>query len=361
MKILYVIDSLTHGGKERRLVSLIMELVKRPNIKIEIIILSEDIHYQDIFKLDVKVHFFKRNLKKDIKIFSKFNGVLRNFNPDIVHCWDSVAAYHFAPLCKLKNIPFINSMITSAPAQVSRFSKEYLSYAISYPFSDVILTNSQAGLYSFRVPKKKGKYIYNGIDFNRRQISNTKYEICKKFNIETDKIVGMTGAFYDRKDYCTFIKAAEIVLQSRRDVTFVAIGTGPNLEKIKGSVQERNTPNFKFVGKQVDVESIVNIFDIGVLSTYTEGISNAIMEYMIFEKPVIATEGGGTKELVVDNKTGYLVDQGNSKQLAEKILFLIENKKMSTEMGRKGRERIEKYFSIDKMIDKTLELYNNIK
>jgi len=359
MKILYVIESLGQGGKERRLISLIKELVLRPNIQIEMIILSEDIHYKDIFNLEVKVHTFKRNIKKDIMIISKFNKVLKSFNPDLVSCWDNIAAFHFAPLCKIKGIPFINSMITSAPPLLSKFSKLYLFYAISYPFSDIILTNSLAGLASFRVPKKKGKCIYNGINFNRSKASVSKNEIRNKFDIKTEKVVGMTAKFSNQKDYYTFIRASEIVLETRRDVTFVAIGAGPNLKEIKESVQQKNVSNFKFVGRQVDVESIVNTLDIGVLATYTEGISNAIMEYMIFEKPVIATDGGGTKELVIDNETGYLVNQGDSEELAKKILFLLDNPKMASEMGRKGRERIENHFSIDTMINKTLELYNN--
>lgn len=359
MKILYIIESLASGGKERRLISLMKELILKDNVEIEIIILSKDVHYKEIYDLNIKIHFFKRNIKKDIGIFYKFNRVLKNFKPDIVHCWDNIAAFHFAPICKFKGIPFINSMISTAPPLLSRFSKRYFFNAISYPFSDVILTNSKAGLYSSRVPKNKGRYIYNGFDFSRKKIKISENIIRDKFDISSRYIVGMTGGFYDRKDYETFVEAGKMICKNRKDVTFVAIGGGPNLDRIKSSVGNEYIQYFRFVGKQDDVESIVNTFDIGVLATFTEGISNAIMEYMIFEKPVVATDGGGTKELVIDKENGFLVEQQNIEQLAEKIIFLLENPKIATEMGKKGKERIENNFSIDKMIAQFFQLYKD--
>jgi len=366
MKILYVIESLTHGGKERRLISLIKELVLRENVSIEIIILSQDIHYKEIYDFNVNVHLLKRNIKKDIRIISKFNKIVKKFKPDLVHCWDNIAAIHFGPICKIKRIPFLNSMISTAPPAnlVKTFSKRYISTALSYPFSDVILANCNAGLESFRVPKSKGKCIYNGFDFNRKKIKESKDTIRDKFQISTKYIAGMSGGFYDRKDYKTFIDAGKLILKNRKDITFVAIGDGPNLNAIKERVGVEYMSNFRFVGKQVDVDSIVNIFDIGILSSnmkcHGEGISNSIMEYMIFEKPVVATNGGGTSELVINNETGFLVEEDNANHMAEKIEFLLANPIIASEMGRKGKKRIENHFSIDVMIEKFFQLYEEI-
>lgn len=357
MKILYIIESLRSGGKERRLISLIKELLLKENFTLEIIILSNNIHYKEIYNLNINIHFLKRNVKKDLRIISKFNSILNKFKPDIVHCWDNIAAIHFGSVCKFKRIPFINSMISTAPLKLSVFSKNYLVYAISYPFSDIILTNSKAGLNSFRVPVKKGRFIYNGFDFNRIKVKKSKELVKKELNIESERIIGMTASFSDKKDYITFVEAGKKTIDKYNDVIFIAVGGGENLEKIKDSVGDKYISNFRFLGRQNDVESIVNIFDIGVLATFTEGISNAIMEYMIFEKPVIATDGGGTNELVIDNKTGFLVEQQNVKQLVDKIEYLLENSKTASDFGENGKARIEKYFSINAMIEKTIELY----
>ena len=363
MKILYIIESLTHGGKERRLISLIKELRGKDDVEIEIIILSEDIHYKEIYDFNIEVHIFKRNIKKDFKILSKFKKVLKNFQPDIVHCWDNIAAIHFGPICKIKKIPFLNSMISTAPSKklLKTMSKRFISTAASYPFSDVILANCNAGLESFRVPKNKGKCIYNGFDFNRSKVSLSESEIREKFAITTKYIVGMTGGFYIRKDYETFVKGAILILQKRNDVTFIAVGDGPNLNAIKQMVNKEYSDNFRFVGKQSDVDSIVNAFNIGILTSnmdyHGEGISNSIMEFMFFSKPSIATNGGGTSELIIDNKTGFLIDPKSDIQLAEKIDYLLTNTEFAINMGKSGRERIKNHFTIDKMIEQFYQLY----
>ncbi len=359
MRILYIIESLGSGGKERRMISLIKELLKKERFEIELLLLSEDIHYKEIHELGLTIHSLPRNIKKDFSLLSKFNKLLKAFKPDIVHCWDTIASIHFAPVCKIKGIPFVNAMISTAPPILSRRSLRYIYNAVSYPFSDIILTNSKAGLASFRVPKNKGRFIHNGFDFERVHVKSSKESIRKKFGIDTEKVVGMVASFTQGKDYETFVKAGENILEHRNDVTFLAIGGGPKFEEIKNSVHKKNKAHFKFSGRQEDVESIVNIFDIGVLATYTEGISNAIMEYMIFEKPVVATDGGGTNEIVIDKKTGFLVRQRDVAQLTEKIKYLLENTEEASAMGKMGKERIEKYFSIDRMVAETLKLYKS--
>ena len=357
MKILYIIESLRSGGKERRLVELIKGL--QTTHEIELILLSSDLHYIEIESFNIKLHRLKRNIKKDFTILFKFNKIMNNFIPDIVHCWDNIASLHFGPICNIKNTPFINSMISSAPEKLSYFSKRYLSNAVTYGFSDIILSNSYAGLISFHTPKNKSKVIYNGFDMERLKIKDTKIKIRTKFNISTDKVVGMTASFSHMKDYFTFVKAAQILLEKRKDITFLAIGDGPNIDDVKSLVKDEYTRFFRFLGRQHDVESIVNVFDIGVLSTFTEGISNSIMEYMALSKPVIATNGGGTNELVIVDETGYLVEQQNEKELANKIEFLLENPSFSKIMGEKGKKRIEEFFSIDKMVEETLQLYKH--
>lgn len=348
------------GGKERRLISLIKELEKNV-VNVNLLLLSKNIHYTEINELDITIHHLERNIRKDFLLLVKFYKLLNKIKPDIVHCWDNIAAFHFGPLCKLKGIPFINSMITTAPPKLSKISKRYFFNAISYPFSDVILTNSKAGLESYSVPKKKGKVIYNGLDLTRIKIKQPAEKIRYKLKISNEKVVGMVASFTEKKDYKSYIKAAELVLEQDINVVFITIGDGPNFDKIRSDIAKKNKRNFRFLGRQQDVESFVNIFDIGVLATYTEGISNAIMEYMAFEKPVIATGGGGTAELIIHNETGYLLAAENPKLLAEKLLFLLHHPDIAKKFGKKGAERIKTTFSIEKMVQKTQKLYDTLK
>ena len=95
-----------------------------------------------------------------------------------------------------------------------------------------------------------------------------------------------------------------------------------------------------------------------------EGIPNAVMEYMALGKPVIATDAGGTKELVVDKVTGFLLKENNPDEIIEKILYLINNPDVAMKMGEEGKKRIVrivKEFNLDKMTKEYVELYEQVR
>jgi glycosyltransferase involved in cell wall biosynthesis len=258
-----------------------------------------------------------------------------------------------SPAAKLLKIKLINAMIADAPKNLNR--KQFVRSFLSFPFSNVIQSNSLAGLKSYNVPENKANVIHNGFDFNRIRNLKDKKQIKQELNINTKYIIGMVASIYFKKDHESLMLAAKKILRQRNDVTFVCIGDGPRLEQIKEMAE--NSERIIFTGIRNDVESIVNIFDIGLLITFEEGISNSIMEYMALAKPVIATDGGGTKELVIDGETGFLIPQKSPDLLAEKIDYLLNNKNLRKNMGEKGRERIQKEFHIDKMINEHIKLY----
>ena len=112
------------------------------------------------------------------------------------------------------------------------------------------------------------------------------------------------------------------------------------------------------------IESVVQIFDVGVLSTNTkvhgEGVSNAIMEYMALGKPVVATNGGGTPEILLDGETGYLVAPFTPIVMAEKIQYLLSHPEVANHMGTIGKQRIRSQFSLSGMAESYIELYHRL-
>ena len=362
MKILFFIESLRSGGKERRLVELIKALKQYPNIECELVLTRKDVHYEDIFKLEIAVHFIERKyLKKDPRLFFLFYKICKKFKPDIIHVWGNMAALYAIPTKILLKIPMINNQITDAPLKVNH---GLLSHKLTFPFSDLIVSNSKAGLKSYNAPQYKTKVIYNGFDFNRIQNLPSKETLKQKFRINTKKVIGMVASFSDNKDCETYISAAQVILQRRHDITFLAIGNGKNLQRCKKMVLPEFKDRIKFLGRQKYIESLINIFDIGILTTnqeiHGEGISNSIMEYMALGKPAIATDGGGTNELVVDGEVGFLVKQKSVEDLASKIAYLLNNEEVAINMGAKGRERIKQEFNLENMTRSFVNLYRSL-
>lgn len=360
MRILFFIDSFPAGGKERRLVELMKGLRKRPDIEFELVIMTRDVHYKEIYDLNINVHFVIRRTKKDISVFSQFYRLCKNFKPDIIHCWDSMTAVYLVPVTKLLRIKLVNGMVVDAPAKRSIRNKNWLRAKLTFPFSSIIIGNSNAGLAAYSAPKRKSVCIYNGFNFNRVNSIADRDFICKQLGINTRFVVGMVASFSEFKDYPTYYKAAELLLEKRDDITFLAIGDYTDSAQSRELINDKYADYFRLLGRRTDIESLISIMDVSVLSTFTEGISNSILEYMALKKPVVATDGGGTCEIVKDGETGFLVSSKKPKQFADKIEILLNNWELRSKMGHAGKKRVEYEFSINNMIDKYIYHYNKL-
>lgn len=360
MKLLFFVDDFSLGGKERRLLELMKGLKQRPDIEFELAVMNKTIQYKEVLDLGINIHYIIRDTKKDLKVFNRVYQLCKTTKPDIVHCWDSMTAVYLIPAVKLLKIKLVNGMIVDAPQQQNFRNKTWLRGKLTFPFSSVVAGNSKAGLAAYKAPIKKSVCIYNGFNFSRTaQIIDTVI-IREELSINTKYVVGMVASFSIFKDYKTFYAAAQLLLAKRKDVTFLAIGADTDSTESITLIDEKNKPYFRLLGKRTGIESLVNAMDICVLATYTEGISNSILEYMSLGKPVVATAGGGTAEIVIDEKTGYLVNQSDPIQLAEKIEKLLDNEKMRREMGVAGKNQVEKNFSIDAMVNGFIKVYEKL-
>lgn len=361
IKILFFIDSLRAGGKERRFSELLKRLKFNTNIDFEIVVMSRDIHYKDILNLNYPIHYLIRKTKKDLNIFRKFLKICNKYKPDIVHTWDNMTSVIAVPACKILKIRIVNGMVVDSPTIRNIFNKNWVRARITFPFSDVIIGNSKAGLSAYNAPLHKSLVINNGYNFERNQHLSSREQILAELNICTTYVVAMVATFSAKKDYKTYFEAASKVLSIRKDVTFLAIGKDTDSLAAKSLVDIKYRDKyFKFLGSKSNIESYINIADIGVLATFTEGISNAIMEFMAAKKPVLATDGGGTNEIIEDSITGFLLKARNPQDLADKIELLLKDENKRIQMGKSGQKRIKDYFSIDIMTNQYVSIYKKI-
>jgi len=364
MHIVQLIDSLRSGGKERQLVELLKGLVREDGIECELIVMSNADHYTDVHKLGIPVHRLVRKNQRDPAIFWKLYKLLKIIQPDILHSWSSMCSIYALPAVKLLDIKFVNGFLRSAPPSLNFQDKEWRRVKLTFPFSDAIVANSKAGLKAYRAPENKSFCIYNGFDQSRLQNLKPKDEVRQDYKITTPYVVGMVATFSDNKDFATFINAAQMILETRQDLTFVAVGDGPNRLSCQQMVEEKNRPFILFPGKLQDVESLVQVFDIGVLvsnaAVHGEGISNTIMEYMALGKPVIATDCGGNRELVVDGETGFIVNDRSVDELAEKILLFLNDNAMCETFGKANIDRLNGVFTLSNLTSDHVKLYQDL-
>lgn len=323
--------------------------------EMELVLTRKSIAFKEILNLDIKIHIIERRFfKKDPSLFFRFFKIARKFKPDLIHVWGNMVAIYAIPAKIMLRIPMANNQITDAPTNVPG---GLLSHKLPFFFSDIIISNSKAGLKSYKSPENKSLVICNGFNFTRITSLRPVEAVRKEFSIKTKYIVGMVASFSKLKDYKTYIEAANIVLKKHPDVTFLCVGSGDD-SVYRTFVDFENKSNIIFTGRQDDVESIMNCCTIGVLSTFTEGISNALMEFMALGKPVIASGSGGTPELIENRISGLIIEQENPERLALAIMDLLDNPGKMDEMGKLAKKRIELQFSMENMLKSFVTVYD---
>jgi len=115
----------------------------------------------------------------------------------------------------------------------------------------------------------------------------------------------------------------------------------------------------KFLGQRGDAPELLAASDLSVLASHEEGFSNVILESMAGGLPVVATDVGGNREAVVDGETGWLVPMRNPEALASRIVDLLKDPSRARDWGEKGRARVKELFTVERMVNAHLTLYES--
>jgi glycosyltransferase involved in cell wall biosynthesis len=234
-------------------------------------------------------------------------------------------------------------------------------------FSTKIIVISEAVKRRFHWIKnpKKLVVIPNGVDIKRFNPSSIKIEDLKKefgFKKE-DFVIGTVGQLIPWKGINYLIDAFYIVRKENPEVKLLIVGDEvPRGSGYRKKLEEMvNSLDLKdevvFTGFKEDIPEIMGVIDIFVLPSINEPFGRVLIEAMSMEKPVVATKGGGVPEIVVDGVTGILVPLKDPEAMAKAVLTLIRDKKLAIRMGKSGRERVEKFFTIEEHLKRIQEIY----
>lgn len=225
---------------------------------------------------------------------------------------------------------------------------------LSASWKDYIIVNSAEDLEAAKTlgikPRKDVVLIHNGIDPYKFSFLS-RDEARQKLNIDNKKIiVGTIANFYPAKGLPTLIESASF-LKHIENIQFVIIGDGPDREKIEELIRKHDLgEKIILAGRIPNASNLVAALDIFVLPSLKEGGPWALIEAMAGKIPVIATRVGAVGEIIEDGKNGILIEPGQSKQMVEAILALLNNERLRSELAISGHQTVLLKFSQDKMM-----------
>lgn len=206
--------------------------------------------------------------------------------------------------------------------------------------------------------------IHTGIDVERfrKASNNSQEEICKlKKDIGVgidDVVVGMVTRFDKNKGIEYFIEAAANVGRKIDHVKFVVVGDGKWREELNGYAAELGVlDKVIFTGYRSDIADMISIFDVAVLTSMREGLSQFLVQAALMAKPIVTFAVEGAWEVVKDGVNGYIVPVKSVNTLSDRICKLVNDEGLRSEMGERSRHVIGNSRTVDNMINQIDELY----
>ena len=175
------------------------------------------------------------------------------------------------------------------------------------------------------------------------------------------RLVGVVGRLVTGKGQQDFLKAAAAVAEEYNDARFVLAGEGDNRAALERQVAELGlSDRVAFAGFRSDVPRVLAGLEVFVMPSHAEGLCTSAIEAMMAGLPVVGTNVGGLKEVIEDGCTGLLVPSKNPERLAEAIGEVLADQSFARRMGDMGRQRAIRRFSVDNMVEKTIDVYEEV-
>jgi len=373
--LLLVIGSFEIGGAEKQMFTLV-RAIQDYGISCHVFSLQRGGPLSSHFsELGVPVHsggLVKGDIyKRPWKLLSAEISLIRRIlklKPRVVHSYLPLATFMGALAGRLCRVPLVITSRRSLGKYQERYRALRLFDLLANKFSHCVTVNSKSVwndvLVRDNVDPKKLVLIYNGVDHSNFDVPReVRVELRKKTGFtHSHKVVTVVANLIPYKGHAELLDAAAAVLDQIPSSRFWLVGRDRGIEKyLKQKARELGILNrVIFAGERSDIPNILAASDILVLPSHEEGFSNVILEAMAAGLPLVATRVGGAQEAVLDGVTGWLVQPNRPKELATKIVDLLNNPKRSKEWGERGKERVKKEFGIEKMVEEHLMLYQRV-
>lgn len=378
LKVLQVIPKLGYGGAETGCFD-IAHYLPENNCGSYIVTSGGDL-LKFINKEKVKIIKLPVQSKNPIIIFINFFvlvGIILFNNISIVHARSRAPAWSCLFAAKITGRKFVTTFHGTYNFN-NKLKKFYNSVMVRSDLiiagSNFIFSHIKENYSKYLNTKKKLLVIFRGINVDyfdpTTKLDSDEKKLLKKWHIEKDKkIILLPGRLTGWKGQEVFIEAINLVNIDLGYEAFYAVILGSDQGRdiykkklIRLTEQYRMTNQIKFIDHCKDMALAYKVSDIVVsASTEPEAFGRVAVEAQSMEKPIIASNIGGSNETVIDEKTGFLFKSNNAKSLSQKIsktLSLDEESLRS--IGIEGRKNIIQKFNVEKMCFSTYSEYKKI-
>ncbi|MGN2272022.1 glycosyltransferase [Priestia megaterium] len=367
--IMHIINSFSLAGAEK----LVFDIAKNINIEeYEIFIcaigsstnkLIEEKIKEELLAIGVTTFCLEKKPESGrIVTLSKLVKIIKQNNIDIVHTHCPSPDMYGRIAAKVSGVKKIYTTIHNTAGYyplmektIGKFTNVYI--AISEQVKNYMIEN-------LNISSHKIVVVKNGIDIQKYTQIQIDVDYYKKNLgiLPQDVVITTIGRVTEQKGHKYLIKAIKKVKERYTDIKVLVVGDkglDKNLyEELQHMVLKDNLENnILFLGNRQDIAEILKVSDMFVFPSIHEGFALVTLEAMASATPIIATDVGSIREIVVPDKNGLIVPPKDAQALAEKIIFLMENVDLSKSIATNGKNDVTEQFSIYQTTKKLEELY----
>lgn len=361
MKILQILTDTNIGGAGIWLLNF-LKSYNRDKLDVSVVLPKGAKLVKQIENLNINVIEAENIADKSFSFsgIKTFKKIITDEKPDIIHTHACISARIAG---RIKGVKIINTR--HCLEEKKSFPKNILYRFINNILSDGVIGVSEAvvnNLIYDGIKKNKVHLVYNGINPLVPITCEEKIQIRKKYGFdENNVIIGIVARLEEVKNHDLFLKAAKLSYEKDPNLRFLIVGTGSLETKLKNKIKELNLDGkVVFAGYIQNINDVTNIIDIPVITSYREALSIALIEGMSLGKACIATDSGGTTEVIDNGKSGIIVPNNDEEKLSSAILELSSDINKRNMFGSVGKKISEEKFGIKEMAQKIEDIYIDI-
>lgn len=357
LDVLFVLNNLAVGGSETKVVRLANSLSAR-DMRVGVAYLNQPATLLKDIRDGVTTWFLSREGRFSLKASAALRQLIEEQRPRNVVSVNLYPALYVVTASRWARYRprTIGLMNTTEMRRGARWKRSFYSRVLRYLDWTVYGCELQrdAWLSTDSPMRARSSVIYNGVDLNRFAAARGGMVGPRaQFNIgERAFMVGSVGRLVAEKNQLPLIDAVADLRASGADVQLMLVGDGPMRSALEQRAAERAITNaVTFTGAMPDVRVALKAFDVFVLPSLSETFSNAALEAMAMQLPVILTRTGGAAEMIEDGREGYIVDVGDlSRRLPQLLNQLRLDSRLRTRMATAAAARVQQSFSWDGML-----------
>lgn len=300
----------------------------------------------------------------DQRVVGRVIELIDEVNADIVHTHDFRSNMFGLLAAKLRRKPIVTTIHGWIANDVKGKLYVTADKAVLRFFDHIITVSERTRdlAEAAWISRRKLTVIPNALMLDRYQPNRHDDSFRREIGVNADTLlVANIGRLSPEKGQMEFLQAARVLAERGENIKFILIGIGPDQEKLEQYVAQHSLGEaVVFAGFRQDMIGVYNSLDLVVQSSYTEGMPNVVLEALLMEVPVIATDVGGTAEVLKDGQTGVLIRSGAIDEIVEQIAVYRRAPARLRAMAKQGRLDISARYDHRQRVDRLATLYDRL-